>query len=145
MTSETEIEKERFILYLSIKSSEYFTPVLEASRDVSNMMCGLFNVHGKIVLKNKNPSEEQKRLFLCTDLCKSSSIISGRNSLPVLRQLVVNDDNTVNMNIQNVLWLDTTDKVLTQIRTFITDGENKIPAVDDCCLECTVLVFPKKY
>jgi len=137
-------DKERFTLYLSIKSSDYYTPVFEVTRDVRDMMCGLFNVHGKIVLKNKNPSKEEKRLFLCSDLCASSSIVSGKTKMPVLRQLVIEEDGSVSMNIQNVLWLDTADKILRTIRLYITDGLDKIPPVEECILDCTVLVFPKK-
>jgi len=139
-----EEEKERFTLYLSIKSSDYYTPIFEVTRDVRNMMCGLFNVNGKIVLKNKNPSEEEKRLFLCSDLCASSSIVSGKTKMPILRQLIIEKNGNVSMNIQNVLWLDTADKILRTVRLYITDGLDKIPSVEECVLECTVLVFPKK-
>ncbi len=136
--------KERFTLYLSVKSSDWYTPMFDASKEMSNMMCGLFNVNGKIQLQNKNPSEEEQRLFLCSDLCASSSFVSGKSKRPILRQLLVKKNGTVNMNIQNVLWLDTTSKVLRNVRMYITDGTGKIPPVEKCTLECTVLVFPKK-
>ena len=142
---ELEPVKERFTLYLSVKSTDYYTPLFEVSKDVADMMCGLFNVHGKIVLSNPNPSEEEKRLFLCSDLCANSSFVSGKTKLPILRQLVVEEDGTVRMNVQNVLWHDTANRVLRSTRLYITDGMGNIPSFEYCCLECTILVFPKKY
>lgn len=139
-------EKERFTLYFSVKSSDDYTPMFEVSRDMSNMMCGLFNVHGTLQLQDTSTdvSINTKKLFLCTDLCESSSFVSGKTKLPILRQLVVDADGKVSMNIHNVLWLDTTNKILRNIRTYICDEEGNIPSFKLCSLDCTVLVFPKK-
>lgn len=138
---EKDIEKERFTLYLSVNSSDDYTPMFEVSRDVSDMMCGLFNVHGRIEVKT--PDVDTRRLFLCTDLCASTSFVSGKTKLPILRQLVVDADGSVSMNIHNILWLDTTNKILRNIRMYICDGEGNIPSFKVCTLDCTVLVFPK--
>ena len=131
---------------MSVIGSDHYTPLFDVSKDVSDMMCGLFDVNGKIVLSNsENLSDDEKTLYLCTNLCASSSYVCGNAKLPVLRRLVVEEDGSVNMNIHNILWLDTSSKVLRQVRMYITDSTGKIAAVDHCSLVCTVLAFPKKY
>ncbi len=143
--SDGQIDKDTTVLYLSMKEPDHYTPIFEVSKDMSHMMCGLFNVHGTIVLEKSKPlSDGEPRLFLCSDLCASSSFVAGKAKLPILRQLVVSKDGSVNMDIHNVLYLETSNKIFRNIRMYITDETGNIPSVERCSLNCTVLVFPKK-
>ena len=112
--------------------------------DMTGKSCGLLRVHGK--LKRKEPYESltanEKRLFLCSDLVLPESILSGAIELPVLSELIVNQhDGTIYMEAANPLWLSVNESNLTDIRLFIKNGDNKIPSVEECFLNCTVLIY----
>lgn len=111
-------------------------------------MCGLFNVHGTLELNDEsNLSENEKSVFLCSDLCARESVLAGvTEKLPILRELQWNEkDEKIDMDISNVLWLDTRSGTVQFIHLYLRNHMNETPAVKSCMLKCTLLVFPKKY
>lgn len=132
----------RTILYVHLDKNDEKIQVSDLGIAIQDMMCGLMTVHGKIKLAGSPEDLKKKRLFLCSDICMVESVVSGGQNLPILRELKLDND-SVNMDISNVLWLDARDQLLQTVRLFIKDENDKIASLDECFLKCTLLLFPK--
>jgi len=137
---------EQVVFYLHMNGVDDIAQIADFGYDFSRKMCGLFYVRGEIKLTNKNPTFQEKNLFLCSDMLKAESIISGGIRLPILRNLIVkNGSGQVNMKISEVLWLDTDAVKLSKIRLYLKDGNNNIPSVELCQLQLSLLIIKKDY
>lgn len=135
---------ERNVLYLHMNGPDETIHISDLGIDLRGVMCGLIAVDGTLRLRETNPSTAEKRLYLCSDLCTSQSLISGGARLPILRQLCVDStSHTICMDIANVLWLETPDLLVRNIRLYIKNGNGESISVQDCHLNLTILTFPK--
>lgn len=136
--------KENNIFYLKITSPQTVVHVSDYGIEMASKSCGLMRVYGKIKLKNfERLSPEERTLFLCSDLVSPESIISGGFELPALCQIVVNqkDNETVEMEPYNPIWLNVSEQLLTDISLNIRNAKREIVSVDDCFLDCTLLLY----
>lgn len=135
---------ERNIFYLHMNSSDETIHVSDLGIPMENKMCGLLAVDGQIRLNTANPTASEQRIYLCSDLCIRQSIISGGTNLPILRQLCINpNNNQVHMDIANVIWLETANRTIRNIRLYLKNGNGRNPGVQSCRLNCAILTFPK--
>lgn len=136
----------RIVFYLQLKAADEFIRISEGGDPVNfnDCMIGLFDVQGSVKLANPNPDENEKRLFLCTDMCEKESVLDGGFKIHALRQLkFLADNQTIDMNLQNVLWLDTVSANWLFCELYLKDGYGNTPSLASCNLSCTLLVFPK--
>lgn len=135
-------EKNTFVLYLDMDSDDAHVLVSERGISMNDKMCGLFTVKGKIVFEEKK--SENRSIYLCCDICsREESIISGGKKLPILRKLDISADGSVNMDLNKVLWLDTSDSLLRSANLFLRNSAGERPSVSSCHLNCTILLFKK--
>lgn len=131
-----------YVLYLDMNSDDSHVLVSERGLPMQNKLCGLFTVKGKILFPET--TRENKTIYLCCDLCsKEESIITGGKRLPILRKLDIDEDGSVNMDLNKVLWLNTSDSLLRSANLFLRNSAGEKPSVSSCHLNCTILLFTK--
>ena len=82
-------------------------------------------------------------LYLCADYVQPS--ILGDKLIPILRKLKIkrNPNNAqvalVNQEAKEMLWLPTERSHIDEFRVYIMDSEGKIPTLESCMLNCSLL------
>ena len=113
-------------------------------RKFKECFIGVASVQGK--LKIQDPKEQ---IFLCCDSCQASTI-GNSGEIPVLRHLVIpegtkqNDNVTVSIEYNNIIWLKLLKTELTSVRVYITKSNGSLANVTDCQLMCTVVISYKE-
>ena len=144
-TEKSKTRRPTLTFYLDLSSSSNYILVSNFGIDLKDMMCGLLTLEGKIELKDKEElTNQQKTLYLCSDICENS-IVSGALYLPILRKIKLDEEGNVNMDVNKVLWINTTVSVLRSIQLFLRNGLGEEASLSSCNLNCTLLVFPKTY
>ena len=140
-------EKPRFPLYLHLNSADAFIHIDDFGLDLKNYLCGLISINGKILLDKdeNNSSNDEKSLYLCSDLCGNMSILNKGLRLPVLREIIFKEnESTIDSSAYSkVLWIETSDVVIHKIHLYIRNGLGETPSLKHCSLNCTLFIFPK--
>ena len=132
------------ILYVHLSKADTVIHVDDFGIDMVGKSCGLLRLHGKLRLQENydNLSANEKRLFLCSDVIMPESILSGGIELPVLSELILERDReTIHMEPANPLWLNANENPLQDIRLVIKNGNNQVPSVEECFLNCALLLY----
>ena len=83
-------------------------------------------------------------LYLCADYVQPS--ILGNKLIPVLRKFKIkrNPNNAqgalVNQEAREMLWLSFEGNHIDEFRVYIMDSEGKIPTLESCMLNCSLLI-----
>lgn len=136
--------KQNNIFYIHMSKPDQVVHVNDFGLEMVGKSCGLMRIFGRVKLKDnfENLSVNQKRLFLCSDLVLPESILSGGVELPVLCELMLQEkEDNIFLEPSNPLWLNVNENLLTDIRLFIRNGDNQTPSVEECFLNCTLLVY----
>ena len=107
------------------------THYLANQLEVENFDCGVVEITGKI----NNSIKKTKRLFLCSDICKTMFV--NNIKLPVIRQLIRSNSGII-QQFNNIIWIKVMRPNISSIRLYITDEYGQTIAVGESWLQCSL-------
>lgn len=99
---------------------------------------GLFEVNGRIVLKDTN--KKNKEVYLCSDICEDSNV--NEIKMPVVRHLKRNPNGVITTTVDNVVWLRINRPEIVTIRMYIADSDGELVPLSTYRLSCLLLFTP---
>lgn len=108
---------------------------LSETLEVESYHCAIVEMHGTL-------NQSNKPYYLCSDIAQDV-FVAGR-MLPVLREVVTDENGTVVTNLSHKIWLNVTRRGISKIRLYIVDEEGNILSFPDQVLYCTLLLIPHR-